>query len=478
MNLVETLKSVLGPAGWIAPDAAPSYCRDWLDRYGTAPILVARPATTAEVAGVVRACAAAGVAIVPQGGNTSLCGGAVAQGAGAVLLSLSRMTRIGPVSGSARSIEVEAGCILADLHAALADHDVIFPMHLGAEGSARIGGLISTNAGGSQAFRYGMMSDLVLGLEVVLPDGEVWTGLRHVQKDNAGYQLRRLFAGAEGTFGVITRAVLRLYPAPRRRATALIALSDAGALDRVGDRLGRAAGDLLSAAEFLSDTGVAMALDTVAGLTLPLDTRSPFYVLVELAAGSDLIALDNILETLLAEMFEDGLAVDGVLAQSEAQRAALWRLREELPEGQRLSGPQMKHDISLPLDGIGRFIDIAARDLQNLAPGLRINPFGHLADGNIHYNLSPAPGAEFGPNAADLSAHIYGLAEQMGGSFAAEHGLGRAKVALADALRPATERTLMRRLRAALDPDQIMNPNVITRPDPEPGQRTPTENSQ
>ena len=450
----------LGPAGWLTGTDALPFQRDWLNRYGTAPLGVARPSSTAEVAEVMRKAHALGLAVVPQGGNTGLCGAAVAMGP-ALILSLNRMTEMGDLDADGGTVTVGAGMVLADLHARLEGSGLAFPLHLGAEGSARIGGLIATNAGGSQAFRHGTMADLVLGLEVVLPDGRIWNGLRAVQKDNAGYALRRLFAGSEGTLGVITRAVLRLSPAPRQQATALLALPDAAALVAFGRHLRARAGEFLAAMEFLSEQGLEWALTHVSGLTWPLETRAPLYLLVELSSTSDRVALDDIFADVLEAGMENGWVLDGALAASNAQRAAFWRLREEQPEGQRLEAAQIKHDLSVPVGRIAVFLDQAAVLCEAHQNGIRINPFGHLGDGNIHYNLSPPKGGAFGPDIAALSLQLCALAQDMGGSFAAEHGLGRSKIALADSLREPTERALMADLKAAIDPTGLMNPGVI-----------------
>lgn len=456
--LADDLAGLLGPKGWLTD--ATGYARDWLDRYGETPLGVARPATTAEVAGVVTLCHQAGVAVVPQGGNTGLCGGAVG-GAGAVILSLARMTAIEAVDHGSASLTVEAGVVLADLHKALDGSGLGFPLHLGAEGSARIGGLIGTNAGGSQAFRHGMMGDLVLGLEVVLPDGTIWDGMRAVQKDNAGFQLRRLFAGSEGALGVVTRAILRLAPEPRQQATALLAVPDFAALVQLGALLRAEAGEILAGLEFFCDLGLSLALRHVAGLSFPLESRAPVYLLVELATTSPRVPLDDIFADLLGAGMEQGLITDGALAMSQAQRAAFWRLREEQPEGQRLEGPQLKHDISVPPGRIADFIAAAGDCCVAHENGIRINPFGHLGDGNIHYNLSPPDGQGFDLDPLALGQALAKIAQGMGGSFAAEHGLGRAKIALADALRSPVERGLMQRLKSALDPMGVMNPGVL-----------------
>lgn len=457
-----TLADLLGPKGWLSDEDAVPYRRDWLDRYGVQPIGVARPANTGEVAAVVQACAQAGVAIVPQGGNTGLCGAAVAARDGSIILSTARMGKIGEPDSAGGTVLVEAGVVLAALHEALEQHGLIFPMHLGAEGSARIGGLIGTNAGGSHAARYGMMQDLVLGLEVVLPDGKIWDGLRAVQKDNAGYQLRKLLCGAEGTLGVVTRAVLKLYPAPGRRATALLVLPSYEDAERFGVRVRQQTGEFLSALEFFPDVGVDLVLKHLPDVGYPLDSRGPVYLLVEMESGSPQVSLDAILEAVLEWGMEEGLVLDGALAMSDAQRKNFWRLREEQPEGQRLEGQQLKHDISVPVGKVAEFIGRGARLCETMLPGVRINPFGHLSDGNIHYNLSPPQGTDdFGGKAAELGQALAALADAMGGSFAAEHGLGRTKIALAEANRSTVERDLMRKVKQALDPAGIMNPGVV-----------------
>ena len=458
------LHGILGSKGWLSGDDAEPYQRDWLNRYGVAPLGVARPADTSEVANVVRACREAGLAVVPQGGNTGLCGGAVAGQPNAVIVSLSRMTTIGEPDLDSGSIAVEAGVVLAALHEALEPHGLMFPMHLGAEGSARIGGLIGTNAGGSQAFRFGMMQDLVLGLEVVTPDGAIWDGMRAVQKDNAGYQLRKLFCGAEGTLGIVTRAILRLYPKPRQQAGALLVMADFAAAVSFGAFLRDEAAEFLTGLEFFCDLGLELALKHLPDLSYQLDARGDVYLLVELASGSQRVPLDEILGLALEWGMEQGLVVNGALATSGAHRAQFWRLREEQPEGQRLEGEQLKHDISVPPGAIARFIEAGAKVCHEILPGVRINPFGHLGDGNIHYNLSPPEGrADFDGKAELFAVALSSLATEMGGSFAAEHGLGRSKISLADRNRGSVERDVMARLKSALDPLGTMNPGVLMR---------------
>ena len=455
---------LLGARGWSTdPSDLNAHGRDWLDRYGHLPLGIARPTSTEEVAAVVRLCGDHRVTITPQGGNTGLNGGSVL-GAGQVgiVLSLARMSSILSIDPIGLTATVEAGVVLGALHEALAGQNLALPLHLGAEGSARIGGLIGTNAGGSHAMRHGMMQDLVLGMEVVLPDGQVWDGAHALIKDNAGYQLRKLFCGSEGTLGVVTRAVLRLSPLPVAYATALLALADLETALGVGAFLRGRTGELLTAIEFFGETGLALALKHVEGLARLVGTPGPSYLLVELATSVPDISLDTILENALAAVLEDGTVLDGAIAASKAQRAAFWRLREEMPEGQRLEGVQIKHDVSVPVARLAAFIEEASVAAERVLPGVRVNPFGHLGDGNVHFNLSPPEGAlDFAGRDKQLSEAIYDVVTRYNGSMAAEHGLGQAKVALADAFRSPVERALMRSIKAALDPHAIMNPGKV-----------------
>ncbi|MEW6632542.1 MAG: FAD-binding oxidoreductase [Pseudomonadota bacterium] len=458
------MRELLGARGWSTePSDLAAHGRDWLDRYGHPPLGVARPASTAEVAAIVRLCIRHDVTITPQGGNTGLNGGSVlSTGRTGIILSLARMNRILAIDPIGLTATVESGVVLGALHEALRQQDLALPLHLGAEGSARIGGLIGTNAGGSHAMRHGMMQDLVLGMEAVLPNGEIWDGARALIKDNAGYQLRKLFCGAEGTLGIVTRAVLRLSPLPVAYATALLALPDLEVALRVGAFLRARTGELLTAIEFFGEIGLALALRNVEGLSRLLDTQGPVYLLVELATSIPDVSADDILEGALAMVLEDGTVLDGAIAASKAQRAAFWRLREEMPEGQRLEGVQIKHDVSVPVARLAAFVAEASAAAGTVLPGVRVNPFGHLGDGNVHFNLSPPEGrGDFAGCEQQLSMAIYGVVDRHGGSMAAEHGLGQAKVALADTLRSPVERALMRSVKAALDPHNVMNPGKV-----------------
>ena len=456
------LMTLLGPKGWVGPENCQPWQRDWLDQYGEVPLGVARPKLTSEVADVLRLCHSEGVPVVPQGGNTGLVGGGVLGEPGGVILSLSRMNAISSPDLSGGSISVEAGVILEQLHQSLEGTGLMFPMHLGSEGSAQVGGLVATNAGGSHAFRYGMMQDLVLGLEVVLADGTIWNGMRAVQKDNAGYQLRKLFCGSEGTLGIVTRAILKLSPEPKQQLTALLAVRDSAGLLKLAAKLRAEGAEFLSAMEFFSDIGLDIAIENIPGIVFPLQSRAPFYVLVEAGSGSMQVPLDSILTEVMAWGIDEGIVVDGALAMSEAQRAAFWRLREEQPEGQRRLGAQLKHDLSVPPGQLVDFLDRANNECSEILDGVRINAFGHLGDGNVHYNLSPPLGRrDFLGLDSEFAIRLGRLATDMGGSFAAEHGIGRTKLELADLLRHPVERNLMACLKKALDDNNQLNPSIL-----------------
>ena len=463
MNVLSAkLMALLSPKGWIGPEDCQPWQRDWLDQYGEVPLGVARPKSTSEVADVLRLCHAEGVPVVPQGGNTGLVGAGVLGEPGGVILSLSRMNALSSTDLSGGSISVEAGVILEQLHKSLEGTGLMFPMHLGSEGSAQVGGLVATNAGGSHAFRYGMMQDLVLGLEVVLADGTVWNGMRAVQKDNAGYQLRKLFCGSEGTLGVVTQAILKLSPEPRQQLTALLAIRDAPGLVKLEMKLRAEGGEFLSAMEFFSDVGLGIALENIPGLVFPLQSRASFYLLVEAGSGSMQVPLDQIISGVMEWGMDEGIVVDGALAKSEAQRVVFWRLREEQPEGQRRLGAQLKHDLSVPPGQLGEFLDRANNVCSEVLKEVTINAFGHLGDGNVHYNLSPPLGQlDFSGLDSEFTLKLGRLATVMGGSFAAEHGIGRTKTLMADVLRDPAERNVMARVKKSLDGTNQLNPGVL-----------------
>lgn len=456
------IREALGPKGVLTDDAdvAP-HVRDWLDRFGERPLAVVRPASAQECVSLVTHAAAHGIAITAQGGNTGLLGASVAGAGPAVIASLSRMNRIVEVDPVGFTVTVEAGATLSAVHEAVAEHGLALPLHLGSEGTAQIGGLIATNAGGSHAMRFGMMQDQVLGLDAVLADGRLYEGSRALIKDNAGYHLARLLCGSEGTLALVTTAVLRLEPALAHTATALLTAPSLEVLERAAATLRRDLGLLLTALEFFSETGLRLLEAHLEGISRPVETKGPLYCLVEIASAAPL-ELGDILEGAMAKALEEGAFTDGAVASSEAQRAEFWRLREEMPEGQRLEGRQLKHDVAVPVGRLAAFVETASARAQGILPGVRINAFGHLGDGNVHFNLSPPEGEhDFGAASEALTEAIYAAAVEDGGTFAAEHGLGQAKVAMADRLRPAVERDLMRAIKRAFDPEGRFNPGKV-----------------
>ena len=465
-DVMDRLKQALGPAGWIddARDMAP-YLADMRGIYPARSPLVARPKSAAEVAAVIKICAEAGVGVVPQGGNTGLVGGSVPSDSGTeIVLNLGRMHKIRAIDAANNTITVEAGCVLADIQAAAARSDRLFPLSLAAEGSCQIGGNLSTNAGGTGVLRYGNARDLALGLEVVLPDGRLWDGLKGLRKDNSGYDLKQLFIGAEGTLGVITAAVLKLFPAPRDVRTAFAAVPDVAAAVALFSRAREAAGDSLTACEILPRIAIDFVLRHLAECRDPLAEPHPWYVLIELSTAGRAADLGATLESLLAEALEAGEVTDAAIAATGEQARQLWRLREGIAEVQKHEGASIKHDVSLPLSRIADFIHQAGAAVRARLPGIRPIAFGHLGDGNIHFNLAQPVGAdgdEFLERREEFYRLVHDIAEAMGGSFSAEHGIGRLRRDDLEKYRSPVELDLMRRLKAALDPGGIMNPGKL-----------------
>ncbi|MDX1721877.1 MAG: FAD-binding oxidoreductase [Pseudomonas sp.] len=464
--LLQALHSVVGDAGLITDaERMHSYLSDWRNAYRGQAALVLRPASTEQVAEVVRLCAEAGVALVPQGGNTGLCGGSIPDDSGTqVVLSLTRMARIRAVDIGNETITVEAGVILQRLQEAAAEVGRLFPLSLGAEGSCTVGGNLATNAGGTAVLRYGNMRDLVLGLEVVLPDGRIWNGLRGLRKDNTGYDLKQLFIGAEGTLGIITAAVLKLFPAVRSLTTAWVALpSPQAAVELIG-RMRGLCGDRLTGFELMSRQSLAFVLRHVAGCSDPCAEEHPWYVLIELSDTQLDATLNELLEQGLGDALEHGLILDAVIAGSEAQVAALWALREGISEAQNHEGPSLKHDISVPVSSIPAFIEATDRRLLDGFPGVRIVAYGHVGDGNLHYNISKPVAAEDAPFKAQHEAImrlIYDSTVAFDGSISAEHGLGQAKREGARRYKDPLELELMRSIKQTLDPSGLMNPGKL-----------------
>ena len=465
-DLLERIKAVVGPKGWSddAAALAPQLI-DWRRRYqGRTPLLV-RPASTVEVAEVVGLCAAARVPIVPQGGNTSLCGGSIPSEAGhEILLSLSRMNRVRSIDAANYTITAEAGCILAQVQGAASQADRLFPLSLAAEGSCQIGGNLSTNAGGITVLRYGNARELVLGLEVVLPDGQVWDGLRGLRKDNTGYDLKQLFLGAEGTLGVITAAVLKLFPKPRERVTAFAAVTDLAAAVDLLSRCRATTGDAVTSFELLPRVGMDLGQKYIAGVVEPLRERRDYYVLIELTSAIDDSGLRGALETTLGQALEDGLIADATVAESAEQARRLWFVRESIVELQKFAGASIKHDVSVAVSRVPVFVTQAIAAVTAALPGVRPIAFGHIGDGNIHFNLyQPAAmdAAAFLARQPELSRIVHDLVAELDGSISAEHGIGRLRRDDLQRYKPAIELELMRRIKQTLDPHDIMNPGKV-----------------
>ena len=424
---------------------------------------LAVPRSTQEVALILRACHAAGVAVVPYGGGTGLVGGQVAAGAlQPLILSLERMQAIRAVYPSENVMIAEAGAILADVQKAAGAVDRLFPLSLASEGSARIGGLLACNAGGVNVLRYGNARDLALGLEVVLPDGEIWHGLKRLRKDNTGYDLRHLMIGSEGTLGVITAASLRLVPRPARQGAAFMVVPDPDAALRLLALAQSRMGDGISAFELIGQMGLEFLAQTMPQIRQPFAQPPAWMVLIDLGLPAGL-APDIALEALFAEAHDQGLVRDGVIATSLAQRAEFWALREAIPEANRHIGAISSHDISLPLSEIPAFIRRAGPALAQIN-AYRINCFGHLGDGNLHYNVFPVPGRTRADHVAErdaIKACVHDLVHEMGGSVSAEHGIGRLKTADLVKYGDPVKLAAMRAIKAALDPKGIMNPGAV-----------------
>ncbi len=465
-TLLARLREVVGEGALLtqAEDMA-TLATDWRKRYVGQPLAMVKPATTAEVAAVVRLCEQFRVGVVPQGGNTGLVGGATASADGSQLvINLSRMNHIRGIDAANNTLTVEAGCVLAAVQQAAKAAERLFPLSLAAEGTSQIGGNLSTNAGGTSVLRYGNARDLVLGLEVVLPSGEVWDGLRGLRKDNTGYDLKHLFIGAEGTLGVITAAVLKLFPLPRERATAVVAVASADQAMTLLAQLQRDCGERLTGFELFSHFCLELVLRHFPGSQAPLSAHAPHYVLVEL---SDLRANGRavaFLEQALGAALEQGGILDAAVAKSEAQSAAFWGLRENISEAQAREGANIKHDVSVPISAIAAFVAETDALLGRAFPGVRLVTFGHLGDGNLHYNVSPPPGEpspSFLARTAALNRAVHDQVARFHGSISAEHGLGQLKRDEIRRYKSALELELMNRIKTALDPRGIMNPGKL-----------------
>ncbi len=465
-EFLSRIAAIVGPNGLITePAAMTPYLEEERGLFHGRARMVVRPASTAETAEVVRLCAEAGLSIVPQGGNTGLCGGAAPDLSGdQVVLSLQRMNRVRAIDPLNFTITVDAGVILESVQQAADQAGCLFPLSLGAEGSCQIGGNISTNAGGSGVLRYGNTRDLVLGLEVVLPDGRVWDGLKCLRKDNTGYDLKHLFIGGEGTLGIITAAVLKLFPKPQEVETGFCALSDLDAALALLARGRAATGDQVTAFELVPRIGLELGCRLVPGVTDPFDGPHQWYALIELSSSRSDGSLKETMETLLGAAFEAGEVADAVIASSFDQRDALWRIRENIPEAQKREGGSIKHDVSVPTSAVPQFIRRATAAVEQAMPGVRAVPFGHLGDGNIHFNLTQPAGADkqaFLGRWEEMNRIVHDIVVDMRGSISAEHGIGQLKKGELAHYKAPLELELMQRIKAALDPQGIMNPGKI-----------------
>ena len=459
-SLSEQLAEIVGAAYVLTDpaDIAP-YVTDWRGRYRGRAQCVVRPANRAEVAAVVKVCVETATPLVPQGGNTSLCGAATADDQGqAVVISLSRLNRIVTVDAKNNTITVEAGCTLAAVQEAARAADRLFPLALASQGTCQIGGNLSTNAGGVQVLRYGNTRELTLGLEVVLPSGELWNGLRGLRKDNTGYDLKHLFIGAEGTLGIITAAVLKLFPLPKMQTTCWLSVATPTLAVDLLNAAKSAFDAQLTAFELVSDIALDLVLKNIPNTTQPT-SASPCYVLAEF---SDVTA--SSVENWLAEMLAAGLLSDAVLAQSESQARKLWALRENISEAQKIEGVSIKHDISVPVSSIPDFLKQADAALAAAFPGIRVVAFGHLGDGNLHYNLSQPDALEntaFIASQPAVNRLVHDLVHALNGSISAEHGIGQLKREELLRYKSPVELALMRSIKQALDPRGLMNPGKL-----------------
>jgi FAD/FMN-containing dehydrogenase len=468
MSVLRELEALLGASQVLTGEAAAPYLVDWRGRYRGQALAVLRPGSTEDVAAIVRICAQNNVPVVPQGGNTGLCGGATPDGAGrAVVVSLARMNKVRTIDTDNDTITVEAGCILQALQEAARAADRLFPLSLAAEGSCTIGGNLSTNAGGTQVLRYGNTRELTLGLEVVTAEGEIWHGLRGLRKDNTGYDLRDLYIGSEGTLGIITAATLKLYPLPVAQRTAMLALNSLEDAVTVLSRARAGFGASLTGFEVMAGSVLQAVVRLFAQQRLPFEgpsSQSAWFALLELSDSESAEHAQERFESVLGAAIEEGLIIDAAIAENIAQSKAMWHLRESIPLAEAELGKSIKHDVSIPISLIAQFVQTTNAALQLKFPGIQNIVFGHLGDGNLHYNVARAPEQ----TEEDLLARqydVYGLVHDSvhahGGSISAEHGVGQLKRDELPRYKSALELKLMKQIKAALDPKGLMNPGKV-----------------
>ncbi len=465
-SLSHQLRSLLDDEGLITePERSAPMLRDHRALYRGHALAVVAPADTAAVARVLAFCNEHRIGVVPQGGNTSYCGGATPDASSSqVLLSLARLNGVRAIDTANYTLTAEAGCVLAHLQAAAADAGLYLPLSLGSEGSCMLGGNLSTNAGGLNVIHYGMARELVLGLEVVLADGRVMNTLTGLRKDNTGYDIKSLFLGAEGTLGVITAACLKLFPALKSRATAFVAVRDPDAAVSLLGALRNASGDLVTSFELIPRIGVELTARHIPGVSDPLSAVSAWYVLCELSSSRADSPLEAALQGCLERALKDGWIADAAVAQNERERETFWRLRESIPEAQRKEGASLKHDISVPVSQVPRFIEVAGAWVAQHIPQGELVSYGHLGDGNLHFNINQRAGtqiAQLQAVEAKVRRAIHDFVRDFGGSFSAEHGIGQLKVFELERYADPVELELMRRVKQAFDPNGIMNPGKV-----------------
>ena len=465
-SLLDAFATLLGPKGYsVDPDAMAPWLTDWRGKYHGRAAAMLSPATTSEVAAIVRLCAEAKVALVPQGGNSGMVGGATPDASGdQLLLSLRRMNRIRHIDEAAQLAIAEAGVILENFHNAVLAHRLRFPLTLGGKGSATIGGLVSTNAGGTQVLRHGSMRALTLGVEAVLPDGSIFDGLAPLKKDNRGYDLRHLLCGAEGTLGIVTAASLRLVPAAAARRTAWIGIDSPESALLLLRRVDAAIGRELEGFELIPHSCLDAVLRHIPQTRAPLAAAQPWYVLLELA-GEDERALGEALEAQLSAALDTGLIRDVVIAKSDRESEDFWRLRDSISEAERAEGPALQHDISVPVDLMPAFIADNPARLAAAFPGVRALSFGHLGDGNVHHHVQPPIGVDgatwLAEHGAAVSRLVYSHVLELGGSISAEHGIGQMKRDILAELDSPARLSALRGVKAGLDPAGLLNPGKL-----------------
>jgi FAD/FMN-containing dehydrogenase len=465
LQKLQKLKNTLGSKGWIEDkEIIEPYLLEERGLFRGESSLLLKPQNTEEVSKILKLCNEHNIKVVPQGGRTGLCGGTIPSENGQeIMLSLERMNRIKNLNEANFTITVEAGCILNTIQNIADEKHFLFPLSLASEGSCTIGGNLSTNAGGINVLRYGMARDLVLGIEVVLANGEIWNNLTSLRKDNRGYDLKQLFIGSEGTLGIITSAVLKLFPAPRNIETALFAIPNTDAAIELLGLARNASADLLNAYELVSRIGMEMVIKHIPGAKEPIKDKHKWYVLIEFSSSSK-----NNLRQQMEDLFElalnKNIVLDGVIAESTQQRKELWVLRDGINEAQKPEGGSIKHDISVPINNVSKFIDSASKCIENFIPNSRVVAFGHIGDGNIHFNISQPlkqDKNEFLNKWNDVNKLVFDIVESLNGSFSAEHGIGKLKRKELQTYNPKIEIDLMKSIKSTFDPNNILNPGKV-----------------